>query len=110
LPAHQRGFGRDSDDVGVPGQADRGKDARISQSGDDDALAVHPYVQFSCPTGLLGGRGRARPATLKSTRASSRALPDSPRAVGQGGANSNTFYRRAVRFSVDRALGHTPDQ
>ena len=40
LTAHQRRFDRDSDDVGVPGQADRGQDAHVSQSGDDDAFAI----------------------------------------------------------------------
>jgi hypothetical protein len=55
LAADQRGLGRNSDDVGVPGQADRGKDARISQPGDDDALAVGRYVQLRCSTGLFVG-------------------------------------------------------
>ena len=41
LAADQCGFGGDPHDVGVAGQPDRGQDAAVAESGDDDPLAAH---------------------------------------------------------------------
>jgi hypothetical protein len=55
LAAHQGGLGRDSDDVGVVGEADRGQETHVSQSCDDDAFADHALILrgTSCPVRLL---------------------------------------------------------
>ncbi len=34
-------LGRDSDDVGMPGELDRGEDTAVAEPGDYDALSAH---------------------------------------------------------------------
>ena len=52
LPAHQFGFSRDPDHVGMPGQVDRGEDADVTQSRDEN-----PWQCVGHVTGLGRNRG-----------------------------------------------------
>ena len=61
LATDQRWFDRNSDDVGVGGQADGGQDADITEPGDDNAFAVHviiPPISCVVASGRTAAPGR----------------------------------------------------